>query len=145
MTERQMLRSERTDHAVSVVPIEAQDMRQWLQERVRLLPFRFGRRSAKMAIGTRVVVLKGGTNDDVGQMAIVSRHAGTQVEIEYRGPTGAWKKKRKAPASLIRLEEGLQLVLDEDRCPVIRRMPEEAEDEREGGIISDEEDEIYAQ
>jgi hypothetical protein len=114
-------------------------------ERVRLLPFRFGGRSAKMAIGTRVVVLKGGTNDDVGQMAIVSRHAGTQVEIEYRGPTGAWKRKRKASASLIRLEEGLQLVLDEDRCPVIRRMPGEAEDEREGGIISDEEDEIYAQ
>jgi hypothetical protein len=137
MTERQMLRSERTDHAVSVMPVEARDMRQWSQERVRLLPFRFGRRSAKMAIGTRAVVLKGGTN--------VSRHAGTQVEIEHRGPTGAWKRKRKAPASLIRLEEGLQLVLDEDRCPVIRRMPEEAEDEREGGIISDEEDEMHAQ
>jgi len=145
MTERQVLRSERNDHAVSVVPIEARDRRHWLQERVRLLPFQFGRRSAKMAIGTRVVVLKGGTNDDVGQMAIVSRHAGTQVEIEYRGPTGAWKRKRKAPASLIRLEEGLELVLDEDLCPVIRRMPEEAEDEREGGIISADEGEIYAQ
>jgi hypothetical protein len=29
MTERQMLRSERNDHAVAVVPVEARDMRQW--------------------------------------------------------------------------------------------------------------------
>ena len=145
MTERQTRRSERNDHAVSMVPIEARDRRQWLQERVRLLPFRFGRRSTKMAIGTRVVVVKGDNQDDVGQMAIVSRHAGTQVEIEYRGPTGAWRRKRKAPASLIRLEEGLELVMDEDLCPVIRRMQEDAEEELEGGIVSADEGEVYAQ
>ena len=98
-----------------------------------------------MPIGTRVIVVKGDKNDDVGQMAIVGRHAGSQVEIEYRGPTGTWRSKRKAPASLIRLEEGLELVVDEDLCPVVRRMLEDSEDEQEGGIVSADEGEAYAQ
>jgi hypothetical protein len=74
-----------------------------------------------------VVVIKGEDRDDCGRMATVSRRVGSQVETCFRGPMGAWRKKRKAPASLIHLEEGLELITDEDLCPVIRRTREKEE------------------
>jgi hypothetical protein len=126
-------------------PTEAGHVQQWLQDRGRQLPFGLGRRSVKMPIGARAVAVKGEDCDDWGRMAVVSRHAGSQVETEFRGPTGAWRKKRKAPASLIRLEEGLELITDEDLCPVIRRMPEEQGDDRGGGVASSNEETELAQ
>jgi hypothetical protein len=69
------------------------DIRIWVQERIRLLPFGLGvRQPADMPLGTRVLVLKGDARNDLGQMAIVSAILGSQVEISYRGPTGHIKK-----------------------------------------------------
>lgn len=95
---------------------------QWLRDRVQRLPFRLRSGDAPdMPLGTRVLVLKGEARNDAGQMAIVSGLAGSQVEISYRGPTGRIKTRRKQRASLIRMEEGIEVVVDDDGFPVIRR------------------------
>jgi hypothetical protein len=85
----------------------------WVQERIRGLPFKLGmRQPADMPLGTRVLVLKGEARNDIGQMAIVTAIAGSQVEISYRGPTGQIKTRRKQRASLIRMAEGVELVVN---------------------------------
>jgi hypothetical protein len=92
-----------------------------------------------------VVAIKGDDRDDCGRVAIVRRHVGSQMEMEFRGHTGAWRKKRKAPASLIRVEEGLELITDEDLCPVIRRVPKEQINDGGGGVMSADEGDSLAQ
>jgi hypothetical protein len=77
----------------------------WMQERVRQLPFRLGGQEPEMPLGARVLVLKGEARNDLGQMAVISGIAGSQVEISYRGPTGAIRTRRKQRSSLIRLED----------------------------------------
>jgi hypothetical protein len=92
------------------------------------------------------VVLKGEARNGIGQMAVVSRIVGSQVEISYRGPTGRMMTRRKKPASLIRLEEGLELVINEDGWPIIQRMrDEEEEDENDAGVVVSSDDEVPAQ
>ena len=76
-------------------------------------------------------------------MAVVSRLAGSQVEIAYRSPLGVWKTRRKQPASLIRLEEGIEVTMDDDGWPVIRRVIERAEEGENASevraVVSDDE------
>jgi hypothetical protein len=115
------------------------NVRLWVQARIQGLPFRFGmRQPADMPLGTRVLVLKGNLRDDQGQMAIVSAILGSQVEISYRGPTGQVKKRRKHRDSLIRMEEGVELFVDEQGCPVLRATPEQGvtDDEDGNGVVS---------
>ena len=66
--------------------------------------------------------MKGEARNDIGQMAIVSGVAGSQVEISYRGPTGIIKTRRKQRGSLIRIEEGIEVTGDADGWPVIRQV-----------------------
>jgi hypothetical protein len=91
--------------------------------------------------------MKGEARNDLGQMAIVSRHAGSQVEISYRSPTGAWKTRRKQPTSLLRMEEGIEMTMDDDGWPVIRKVVDHDDDSVSGssrGVVSDD-DEARAQ
>ena len=68
------------------------EWRHWIQERIHRLPFRLRRNSApELAVGTGVLVMKDEARNELGQMATVSRHAGSQVEIAWRSPTGLWK------------------------------------------------------
>jgi hypothetical protein len=148
MTERRARRSRQDDRPTTGPGEGTRDMRRWLQERIRQLPFRFGgMQPPNILIGTRVVVLKGDNLDDCGRMAIVSRHAGSQVEIDYRGPTGAIKSKRKRPTSLIPLEEGLELIFDDEGAPLIRQMveQEDEEEENEAPVVSSDEEASRAQ
>ena len=105
--------------------VERLSFQQWIRKRIQLLP---GRRSSErqepdMPLGVHVLVLKGDTMKDLGRMAVVSRHAGSQVEISYRGPSGAVVTRRKQRSSLIKFEDGLELGIGEDGHPVIRVMP----------------------
>jgi hypothetical protein len=88
-----------------------------------------------------VLVLKGHLLSDLGQMAIVSKIAGSQVEISYRDLDGTVKTRRKHRGSLIRMEEGLELVVDDNEGPVIRRMIDGNGDESDVGVVSSEDDE----
>ena len=115
----------------------------WVRERIRLLPFKFGvPQASEMPLGTRVLVLKGDARNDLGQMAIVSSIAGSQVIISYRGPTGQIKTRRKHRASLISLEDGVELVVDAQCCPLIRatRGQEETEEYDDIGLVSEEDE-----
>ena len=86
----------------------------WVREKIRLLPVRLGiQQAAKMPLGTRVLVLKGDSQDNLGQMAIVSLIARSQVVISYRGPTGLIKTRRKQQASLIPTGDDVELVMDD--------------------------------
>jgi hypothetical protein len=121
------------------------DAVRWVRERIQVLPYRLGGRPSELPLGVRVVVLKGEVRNDIGQMAIVSRIAGSQVEISYRGPAGRLLTRRKNLSSLIRLEEGLELMMNEDGWPIIRRMIEEdADEENSVGVVSAD-GEVYAQ
>ena len=96
-----------------------------------------------MPLGTQVLVLKGDARNDLGQMAIVSAIAGSQVIISYRGPTGQIKTRQKHRALLIPMEDGVELVVEAQCCPLIRatRGQGETEEYDEIGFVS-EEDEI---
>ena len=61
----------------------------WVMERVRQLPSRLDGQEPEMPLGSRALVLKGEARNDIGQMAVISGIARSQVEISYRGPTGA--------------------------------------------------------
>jgi hypothetical protein len=87
-----------------------------MQERVRRSLFRLGGRVPAMPLGTRVLLLKGKANNDLGQMAVLSAMAGSCVEISHQGPAGAIKTR----ASLIRMDEGVGLVTNEEGWPIIR-------------------------
>jgi hypothetical protein len=117
------------------------EWRQWLQDIIQRLPFRLRNLEPEVEVGTRVLVTAGEARNDMGQMAVVSRRAGSQVEITCCGPTGLLKTRRKQPSSLIRLEEGLEMVMDENGWPVIRRMiPVDKEgDETHIGLVSEDE------
>jgi hypothetical protein len=110
----------------------------WVQERVRLLPFRLGRMVPEMPLGTRVLVLKGEAHNDLGQMAVVSAIAGTCVEISYRGPCGTIRTRRKQRASLIRMDEGVELVVNDEGWPVLQARWNSggAESDDDRGIVS---------
>ena len=58
-------------------------------------------------------------------------------------PLGVWKTRRKQPASLIRLEEGIEVTMDDDGWPVIRRVIERAEEGENASevraVVSDDE------
>jgi hypothetical protein len=97
-----------------------EETRHWVQERIRRLPFRMGGQEAEFPLGTRVLVLKGEAWNDLGRMAVVSGTAGSQVVISYRGLTGMISSKRKQRASLIRMEEGAELVVTAEGWLVIR-------------------------
>jgi hypothetical protein len=117
----------------------------WVRDRIQALPYRLGGRPPELPLGVCVVVLKGEVRNDIGQMAIVSRIAGSQVEISYRGPAGQLLTRRKSPSSLIRLEEGLELVINEDGWPIIRRMIEEGADEENSVGVVSADGEVYVQ
>jgi hypothetical protein len=92
-----------------------------------------------------VLVLKGEACNNLGQMAIVSRRAGSQVEIGYQGSSGDhWVGQRKRPSSLVRMEEGVEMAVNGAGEPVIRRMQsDENSDDRDGiGCVSDDEEEL---
>ena len=111
----------------------------WIRERMQGLPMRYEEKRAgpDLAVGTRVLVIKGDALKDWGQMAIISRHMRTQVEITYRDATGELKTRRKQPASLIPMDDGIELVVDEKGWPRIRRVVEDSsEDEENEGIRS---------
>jgi hypothetical protein len=118
----------------------------WVHDRVRQLPFRLGRRAPELPLGTRVLVLKGEAHNDLGQMAVVSAIVGSCVEISYRDPLGTIKTRRKQRASLIRMDEGVELVVNEEGWPVLqaRLDLERTESGEERGIVSSE-DESRAQ
>jgi hypothetical protein len=120
----------------------------WVRERIRMLPFRLRNgQEPELPLGARVLVLKGEARNDVGQMAIISGMTRSQVEISYRGPTGLIRTRRKQQSSLIRMEEGVELVIDDDGWPVIRRSQSgEWETPEEGPrAVSADEDEGRAQ
>jgi hypothetical protein len=117
--------------------------KRWLQERIRLLPFKLGIRQApEMPLGTRVFVFKGDARNDLGQVAIVSAIVGSQVEISYRGPTGQIKTRRKQRASLIVMEDGVELVVTAQGWPILRVVDgrDRTEDDDDIGIVSAGED-----
>jgi hypothetical protein len=89
-----------------------------------------------MPLGSRVLVLKGLADKDWGQVAIVSRIAGSLVEISYRGCTGDIETRRKQVSSLIRLQEGLELITGDDGLPLIRQMQVEGIVDS-GNVVSD--------
>ena len=124
-----------------------EEVMQWLRGRVERLPFRLRSGEAPdMPLGTRVLVLKGEARNDAGQMAIVSGVAGSQVEISYRGPTGRIKTRRKQRGSLILMEEGTELIVDDEGCPRIRRCPGSEDETSEEGLRAvSSEDESRAQ
>ena len=131
------------ERAPETTPRDEREWLRWVQERIRRLPFRLGRgTSPEFSIGTRVLVVKGEARNDLGQMAVVSRRAGSQVEISYRSPVGVWKTRRKQPGSLIRLEEGIEVTVDDEGWPVIRRMRERGDGESASedlAVVSDDE------
>ena len=115
----------------------------WLQERIQGLPFRLGlRQPADMPLGTRVLVLRGDARNDLGQMAVISAIVGTQVEISYRGPTGHIKTRQKQRASLIWMEEGVELVVNAQGWPIIRTSYEqdETDGDEENGVVTADDD-----
>jgi hypothetical protein len=97
----------------------------------------------EMPLGTRVLVLKGEANNDVGQMAVVvSAMAGSCVEISYQA-TGAIKTRRKQRASLIPMEDDrVELVINEEGWPIIRTRnnPGRTDSDKEIGRISSDDD-----
>ena len=133
------------ERVMETTPREGGEFRRWIQGRIRGLPFRLGTGGApELALGTRVLVIKGEARNDLGEMAVVSRRAGSQVEIAYRSPLGVWKTRRKQPASLIRLEEGIEVTMDDDDgWPVIRRVIERGEEGESANeiraVVSDDE------
>jgi hypothetical protein len=117
----------------------------WVQERIRGLPFKLGmRQPADMPLGTRVLVLKGEARNDIGQMAIVTAIAGSQVEISYRGPTGQIKTRRKQRASLIRMAEGVELVVNAQGWPILQAVgkSDETSDNEGCGVVSADDDSV---
>ena len=116
---------------------------QWLRDRIQRLPFRLRSGEAPdMPLGTRVLVFKEEARNEAGQMGIVSGLAGSQVEISYRGPTGRIKTRRKQRASLIRMEEGIEVIVDDEGFPLIRRCPggeEESPEESPRAVSSEDE------
>ena len=117
----------------------------WVQERVRQLPFRLGGQEPEMPLGARVLVLRGETRNDIGQMAIISRIVGSQVEISYRGPTGTIRTRRKQRSSLIRMEDGVELAINDSGWPVIRpvgQSREAIESEEVTRVVSEGEERI---
>ena len=78
-----------------------------------------------MALGTRALVMKGKAQNDLGQMAVASPWTRSQVEILYLLPVGIWKTRRKQPASLLWMEEGIEVTIDDNGWLVIRKMREQ--------------------
>jgi hypothetical protein len=113
-----------------------------LQERIHQLPARIGRLVPEMSLGSRVIVLKGDPYDDLGQMAIVSRLAGSQVEISYRGPNDQIKTRRKQRASLIRMEDDVELAISAEGWPIIgaKQDQETTDDNSRTGLVSSDDD-----
>ena len=99
-----------------------------------------------MPLGTRVLVLKGDARNDLGQMAIVSAIMGSQVEISYRGPTGQIKTRRKQRASLIQMEDEVELFVKPDGWPIIRVRPnQDGTDEVDSNAVVSSDDESQAE
>jgi hypothetical protein len=124
--------------APAVIPENDRARLVWLRGRIRQLPEsrQLVRPLGKMPLGSRVLVLKGLADKDWGQVAIVSRIAGSLVEISYRGCTGDIETRRKQVSSLIRLQEGLELFTGDDGLPLIRQMQVEGIVDS-GNVVSD--------
>ncbi len=106
------------------------------------LPFRLGGQEPEMPLGSHVLVLKGEAMNDLGQMAVSSGVAGSQVVISYRGPTGTIMTRRKRRSSLIRMEEGVELAVNAEGWPIIRASVNRettAENEDRGVVSADDE------
>jgi hypothetical protein len=90
------------------------------------------------------LVLKGEARNDIGQMAIVTAIAGSQVEISYRGPTGQIKTRRKQRASLIRMAEGVELVVNAQGWPILQAVgkSDETSDNEGCGVVSADDDSV---
>ena len=118
----------------------------WVQERVRQLPFRLGGQEPEMPLGARVLVLRGETRNDIGQMAIFSRIVGSQVEISYWGPTtGMIRTRWKQRSSLIQMNDGVGLAINDSGWPVIRPVEqsrEASESEEVTRVVSEGEERI---
>ena len=112
-------------------------MLHWVQDRIQRLPFRLAGREPVLPLGCRVLVIRGDLRDDLGQMAVVCGYAGTQVTISYRGPTGLIKSRRKRRTSLIRMEDGVEMVVNEEGWPIIRQVRNETEEEDDIGVVSE--------
>jgi hypothetical protein len=118
------------------------EVMQWLHQRVLDLPFRLGGQEPEMPLGSHVLVLKGEAMNDLGQMAVISGVAGSQVVISYRGPTGTIMTRRKRRSSLIRMEEGVELAVNAEGWPIIRASVNRettAENEDRGVVSADDE------
>ena len=87
--------------------------------------------------GTKIVpycvAIRGFFVPSAGQMTIVSGVA-SQVEISYHGPTGRIKTRRKQPASLIGMEEGIEVIVGDEGCPLIWRCPGGEDESSEEGL-----------
>ena len=120
----------------------SRERRPSLQERIHQLPARIGRLVPEMSLGSRVIVLKGDPYDDLGQMAIVSRLAGSQVEISYRGPNDQIKTRRKQRASLIRMEDDVKLAISAEGWPIIwaKQDQETTDNNSRTGLVSSNDD-----
>jgi hypothetical protein len=123
----------------AIAPDGSRAMVGWIRDRIRHLPLI--RQSdiprGKLPLGSRVIVLKGSAEKDWGQVAIVSKITGSLVEISYRGLEGDIDTRRKQVSSLIRLQEGLELVTCDNGLPLIRRVQQVENFGETGGLVSD--------
>jgi len=117
------------------------EWREWLQSRIQGLPWRLGGRVPELPVGARVLVLRGEIGYDLGQMAIVNRLAGSQVEISFRGPNGELKTKRKQPVSLLRMSDEVEVCIGDGGWPMLQRTRENEDEERDrvGAVVSESE------
>ena len=88
-----------------------------------------------------MLVLRGEIGYDLGQMAIVNRLAGSQVEISFRGPNGELKTKRKQPVSLLRMSDEVEVCIGDGGWPMLQRTRENEDEERDrvGAVVSESE------
>jgi hypothetical protein len=71
-------------------------------------------------IGQRCLVLRGVEGQDLGQLAIVTMQTRARVHVAYLDLKGQQVSKLKVPNSLMLLEDGLEIIRDEDGFVWIR-------------------------
>jgi hypothetical protein len=72
-------------------------------------------------VGQRCLVLQGIEGHDLGQPAIISMQTRARVHVAYLDSKGRQVSQVKVPSSLMLLEDGLEIVRDEDGFIWIRR------------------------
>jgi hypothetical protein len=71
--------------------------------------------------GQCCLVLRGEEKKDLGQEAVVTKQTAARVQISYRDVNGRQATQVKHPASLVLLEEGLQMVQDANGFVWVKR------------------------